>query len=149
MTFFMRRVGTHADAEDLTQAVFERLLRRQDQEHPSPDGYIFTVAANLLRDRARRGGVRSVYSQVVIALEDRGRDPLDPHRQAAGREAIRLLVAGLKTLPARTRDIFILYRLENIDLDDIAESFGISKSAVKKHVTKAMTNLMNATKDAR
>jgi RNA polymerase sigma-70 factor (ECF subfamily) len=38
--------------------------------------------------------------------------------------------------------IFILYRLEAMPRKKIAESFGLSVSAVEKHIAKAMKLLM-------
>lgn len=53
--FFERRVGNLAEAEDLAQEVFERLARQSDLGRLEQlDGYVFTVATNLLRDRARK-----------------------------------------------------------------------------------------------
>lgn len=142
MSFFLRRVRDHAEAEDLTQEVFARLLGSHDTVARSPDAYVFQVASNLLGDRARRAKVRADYRERIGAVEGLGTDPLDPHRIAAGRAALAALAAGLQDLPERTRTIFTLYRVENMSLDAIAEGFGISKSAVKKHVTKAMAFLM-------
>lgn len=68
-------------------------------------------------------------------------DPLDPHRVATGREGLVTLVRALDELPERTRKIFLLYRYEQIDRATIADSFGISVSAVEKHLSKAMTAL--------
>jgi RNA polymerase sigma factor (sigma-70 family) len=142
MSFFLRRVNNHAEAEDLTQEVFAKLLGRTDETIDSPDSYVFQTAANLLRDRARRAQVRRAYSEAVSVTEGLGVELLDPHRIAAGRDDLAALRRGLMTLPERTRTIFVLYRIENLSLDDIAVAFGISKSAVKQHVMKAMASLM-------
>lgn len=142
MSFFLRRVRNHAEAEDLTQEVLARLLVSGERPEPSPDSYIFQVAVNLLRDRARRNKVRVEYVQGAGALNEQDVELLDPARVAGARDALAALVAGLEALPERTRSIFILYRIEDVDLETIARSFGISKSAVKKQVMKAMAALM-------
>lgn len=149
MSFFLRRVRNHAEAEDLTQEVFVRLLGSSEEVTKSPDAYVFQVASNLVRDRARRSKVRSEYRQTTASLDGHGIEPFDPHRIIASRDALSLFAQGLEDLPERTRNIFTLYRIENMSLDLIAESFGISKSAVKKHVTKAMVFLMARTRDSR
>lgn len=142
MAFFLRRVRDHHEAEDLTQEVFLRLLGQGALGEEPPDGYVFQVAANLLRDRARRIKVRADHRVMAGEIEDRGAESLDPARITVGRDALAALAAGLETLPERTRTIFTLYRIESIGMDAIAESFGISKSAVKKQVMKAMAALM-------
>lgn len=143
MSFFLRRIHNHAEAEDLTQEVFARLLRGgENQLGQNSDAYIFQIAANLLRDRARRSRVRTEHLQLTGVLEAEDSELLDPSRVVGARDALAAFVTGLDALPARTRSIFILYRIENLDLDAIARSFGISKSAVKQQVMKAMAVLM-------
>jgi len=142
MAFFLRRVHNPADAEDLTQEVFIRIAAADDSAMRSADAYIFQVAANLLRDRARRGKVRSDYVAGMRAVDGAGVETLDPYRVAAGREALSILSAGIDELPERTRQIFLLFRYENLTQRMIAESFGISVSSVEKHIYRAMARLM-------
>lgn len=144
MAFFLRRVHNPADAEDLTQEVFIRIATQADGQGAmrSADAYIFQIAANLLRDRARRAKVRADHVAGMRVVDGAATEPLDPYRVAAGREALALLVAGLDDLPERTRQIFLLFRYENLDQRAIAESFGISVSAVEKHIYRAMARLM-------
>lgn len=149
MSFFLRRVRNHAEAEDLTQEVFARLLKDGGRSTQSPDSYVFQVAVNLLRDGARRSKVRMEYLQGAAQLDEQDVELLDPSRVVGARAALGALIAGLESLPERTRSIFILYRIENLDLDTIARGFGISKSAVKKQVMKAMAVLMAQVRDFR
>src|SRR3546814_19101281 len=55
--FFLRRVHNRAEAEDLTQDVFVRLIRagRSDRIE-NPNAFVFKLATNLLRDRGRAAG---------------------------------------------------------------------------------------------
>src|ERR1700684_2870056 len=51
--FFYRRLRTKADAADLVQEVYLRMLRVGDPEAiRNPEAYLFTVAANLLKENA-------------------------------------------------------------------------------------------------
>lgn len=147
MSFFLRRVRDHAEAEDLTQDVFARLLAGAETNAGSPDAYVFQIAANLLTDRARRARVRTDFRENLGQIEDFDVEPLDPHRHVAGRAALETFARGLDELPERTRTIFILYRIENIGQAEIADALGITTSAVKKHVAKAMAFLMKRMKD--
>ena len=142
MAFFLRRSQTHSEAEDLTQEVFIRIASLDEQQLRSADAYIFQVAANLLRDRARREKIRVEHAVGTRASDGFGIEQLDPHRVAAGREQLQLLSAALAELPERTRQVFLLYRYENVPHRTIAESFGISVSAVEKHLYRAMAHCM-------
>jgi len=54
------------------------------------------------------------------------------------RERLNRVNAGLAKLPARTREIFLLHRLEGMKYREIAARYGISQSAVEKHIARAM-----------
>lgn len=142
MSFFLKRTHDHTEAEDLTQETFARVFGGAGATTGLHSGYVFQVAANLLRDRARRLHVRAEYREALGALEGRAIDWIDPEQIVADRAALGALIAGLAELPERTRRIFVLYRVENISKRMIAESFAISTSAVEKHVARAMSHLM-------
>ena len=149
MAFFLRRLRNHAEAEDLTQEVFVRLATSDRPAMQSAEAYIFRIATNMLSDRGRREKVRSDYRAAIWADDPVGVDPLDPGRVADAREDIAAVVGALKDLPERTRTIFILYRLENMDKRSIADALGISVSAIDKHLTRAQTHLVHAVRGER
>lgn len=148
--FFRRRCRNPADAEDLTQEVFVRILRR-DESAPVDhlDRYIFQIAANLLRDEARRGVTRHIAQHVEYSQPDGGAQPdrnlidsLDPYRIAEARDTLSHSLAALLQLGERTRDIFVLSRVEKFKHKEIADMMGISVSAVEKHLVKALMHLV-------
>src|SRR5258706_5019918 len=55
--FFYRTTGSRTDAEDLMQEVFVRFVRMIGSYHHDGrfEAWLFRIAANLGRDRARRG----------------------------------------------------------------------------------------------
>lgn len=147
--YFSRRVKDRCEAEDLTQEVFVRLVRQAKQpRREAIQAYVFVTAANLLKDRARQrishrtDAHRSLdevseSSPAALALvEDR-----DPERVLNGKDTLREFVGALEELSERTRDIFILSRIEHMHQGAIAKLFGISVSAVEKHVMKALSHL--------
>ena len=142
MAYFMRRLRSHADAEDMTQNVFLRLAgQQQPAEMQSPEAYIFQIAANLLRDDARRDKVRREYKAAVATADGLGIDPIDPLRIASDKEALTLLRAGIGELPERTRAVFLLSRLENVDRAALAESYGVSISTIDRELARALALL--------
>jgi RNA polymerase sigma factor (sigma-70 family) len=145
LAYFLRRVSNPAEAEDLAHDVFLRLAGVPLEQLRSADAYIFQVAANLLRDRARRRQVRDVYVATQIAAID-AEEPethaQDPARIEAARRCLAALVARLMELPERTREIFILYRIENVARRNIAQAYGLSISTVEKEIARATAYLM-------
>ena len=148
--FFMRRAASRADAEDLVQEVFVRMLARGGAgDIESADSFVFAIAGNLLRDRARMAQTRraSAHDPVEGAYDtDHVDDALVEHcapdRVLLDRERLALVTRALEDLSERTRNIFVLYRLENMRRRDIAALYGITVSAVEKHIAKALDHLM-------
>ena len=85
--------------------------------------------------------MREAYRFGVLAGEGVGVEPIDPERVLAGRQSLGQIAAALREAPERTRAIFLLYRVEQMKKRDIAETYGISTSAVDKHLMKAMAHL--------
>jgi RNA polymerase sigma factor (sigma-70 family) len=147
MSYFLRRVGDAAEAEDLTQDVFIRLLSAAERQ-PIEDveALVFVTAGNLLKDRgrksSRRGEATGAIDQALVSeltrefVEDR-----DPERVLLGRESFAEVLSALAELSQRTRDIYVLFRLENMKQRDIAELFGIARSTVEKEVMRATLHL--------
>ena len=48
---------------------------------------------------------------------------------------------ALTELHPRTRDVFVLHRLEQMKQAEIAGLFGISVSSVEKHIARALEHL--------
>lgn len=142
LAFFRRRTGNPAEAEDMAQEVLARIYATAGLERETAPAYIFRAAANLLHDRARREGVRAAWREEAMAQHESSVDSRDPERVLAGQQALDAIQKALNSLPERTRVIFILYRLEAMPRKKIAESFGLSVSAVEKHIAKAMKLLM-------
>jgi RNA polymerase sigma factor (sigma-70 family) len=152
MTYFQRQTGDHAEAEDLTQEVLLRLVRvNGDEAIEAPDEFVFTIASNLLRDRARKRVTRQADRHVSLhpapdenatsAPLQLAAEDLPADRVLMGKERLRRVLDALADLPERTREIFVLYRLERLRQAQIAERLGISVSAVEKHVVRAVAHL--------
>lgn len=145
LAFFHRRARSLAEAEDLTQEVFVRLARRPDTTQATSDGFIFTIAANLLRDNARRSITHARDSHVPLEGHQDFHltltDSIEPERILLSRDVLARVVNILERLNPRTRDIFLLFRLEGVKQRDIAQLFGISVSAVEKHIAKALGHI--------
>lgn len=131
-----RRTG-YPDAEDLLHSAFLRLERyRAEHVVADPASFIVRTAVNLAIDQRRRDAY--VIEQPVDApgLQFVDSAPLqDEVNQARARlERVR---EGLARLSPRTREIFLMHRIEGLRYREIAHSLGISQSAVEKHIAKA------------
>ena len=141
--FFERRLRASPDPEDLVQEVFIRLIR---QEHigdvQNLDGYVFQIAANVLRDYARRWSVRENEANPVALDDDVLEGGFTPERVLLGRESLEQLISALHDLPTMTQAIFTLYHFEGVAQVDIARKLKMSISTVEKHMGRANRHLL-------
>jgi RNA polymerase sigma-70 factor (ECF subfamily) len=136
--FFTRRLSDPVEAEDMTQDVFCRLAIGARGEKSACDSYVFAIAANLLRDRARRERVRMNYCEARKLDAFLGIDLIDPFRVAAGRQDLSSLAGTVASLPDKTRAIFILNRVDGVDKHRLAERFGLTVRMIEIHIKRAL-----------
>jgi RNA polymerase sigma factor (sigma-70 family) len=148
MSFFLRRVGNRTEAEDLTQDVFLHLLGAGDPDRiRNADAFVFRIASNLLRDRGRRSAARGsvlpagVDGHLVNELAREFLEDRDPERALIAREQIASVFQALDELEERTKDIYVLFRLEAMKQREIATLFGLTVKSVEKHVMRATLHL--------
>jgi len=142
--FFARRVSVSAEADDLTQEVFTRVLRRAESGEPVEnfEGYVFQIAANLLSHRARQDIRRRALNDCVEAQDwTKGGAEFTPERIVSAREECRQVMAALQELPERVRTVFVLNRFEELTGVEIARRLGISVSTVEKAMMRALAHL--------
>lgn len=139
LRFFTKQLGNAADAEDLTQEVFVRLVRHEDRTSiRHMEAYLFQTASNLLRDRLRRDVTHRTRDH--LSLEDANFEGVVPSEERVyqGREAIQDFLSVLAEMPPRRRAVFLMHRFRGLSYGAIAMELGISVSVVEKHMMKAL-----------
>jgi RNA polymerase sigma-70 factor (ECF subfamily) len=138
LRFFARRAGRD-DAPDLVQEAFVRMAGRDLvplQRIDDPAAYLTRIATNLVRDRAKSATQRAAAAQTPY--DDTVHSGFDPHRQLADRDALARLNVAVGRLNRRTRQVFLLHRVEGLSYAEIAGEMGMSVKGVKKQMAKAL-----------
>ncbi len=131
-----RRTRGQADSEDLLQAAFVRFEQyRKDHQVNNPAGFLVRTAVNIWVDNHRHDKHSRAY---VAEMGHEGQNfaPLQDEVIAARARLTRAKL-GLEQLPPRTREIFLMHRLDELKYHEIATRLGISTSAVEKHIARA------------
>ncbi len=124
-------------AEDLVQEAFIRLARSADKinDQQRAAAYLRSIVLNLARDHNRRGLVslrhRVPTSDSEAALED----------TLELSEDIAAVISALRELAPRQRDCLVLRYYDELGIDDIAETLGLSRNSVKTHLTRGLRAL--------
>lgn len=140
--FFVRKVGVE-EAQDLVQEVFLCLHTRSVCEDvENVERYLFKVAHNVLTSRHRYRTVRGADHQVPLDAVQEPADELSPERIALGRAEYERLIEAVRNLPPRAQTAFLLHRFRQMTYKAIARHMGISRSAVKQLVLRAMSRIV-------
>jgi RNA polymerase sigma-70 factor (ECF subfamily) len=146
-------VGSHEQAEDLTQEVFLRVYRARESYEPGAkfSTWLYTiathVAANALRTRSRR-------HEVTLQVRDSGLTdvrPLEkmlqassgqmPARQLDKAEMREIVQIALESLGQRQRMAVLLSKFEGMSYAEIAAVMDLSPQAIKSLLSRARENL--------
>lgn len=137
LAFVTGRVRCRHMAADLTQESYARVLAAEQRGEvvTDPRALLFTAARHLVIDAVRRRSVADGWAAEQAALLP----PFAPSAEytAAQRQVVRRVAACLEALPARRRDVFLMFRVYGHSRQEIARVLDISEAAVAKHVVRA------------
>lgn len=131
--YLQRLTGDEDVAEDIAQESFVRLLRQTlPEEEIRP--WLFTVAMNLVRDRARKHERRQ---RLLTSAPDLvTRTPL-PDEDVERAERIAAVRDVLERLPERDRQL-LLMREEGFKYEEIARVIGVAPASVGTLIARAL-----------
>lgn len=124
-----RLLGDPVAAEDVAAETLARAYARWSKVAglPHRDRWVLRVAANLAIDQARRRVPRTLPPEPVSADEA---------------STLRLaLLAALRSLSKRQREVIVLRYLSDLSEADVAELLGMSVGAVKTHLHRGVVGL--------
>lgn len=128
-----RITGNAADAEDVLQTVFLRLLRRDSANGPlkNPESYLRRAAIHASLDTVRAGrGTHVPIDQVI-----------EPLAQSEPVELRKSLILALARLSPREAEVFALRCFEDLSNKEIALTLGISQVHVAVILHRARTQI--------
>lgn len=131
------QIGSADEATDLVQEAFSRLLGASAATPlRNPAAFLNRIVRNLLIDRSRRNAVRppfvSLQPDTDIAVPPEQGEALELDQM---HQRYRDIVDAL---PPRTREVFLLHRVNHLGYREIAERLDISIRTVEWHVAQAI-----------
>jgi RNA polymerase sigma-70 factor, ECF subfamily len=158
--FILRFVRDAAQAEDVLQETFLRLIKGADayERQAKFTTWLYTIARNLCVDAARRGKHRNAASldapvngdegsSALIDLVADGKAGVD--REAIGRELAVRIKQAVEALPDEQREIFLLREVSDLQFNEIAKIVGCPENTVKSRMRYALEKLREALEEYR
>lgn len=147
--FISKRVRTVADARDLAQEAYVRLLRMQRKDlirHPR--AYLYRIAANVLHEFELQR--KADVAGLARWTEEQQLDGGGYARSDAEDPALRSrLDSVLGELSPKCRAVLILHRRDGMTYEEIGTRIGISPSMVKKYLSQGLRHCRARLAEAR
>jgi len=128
---------TREDVEDIAQDVFLKLFARIDQVHPDENfpGWLARVTVNTCYDELRKTRRRKV------AMETYGPEMAGQYVSPQEPESIGKARLALQRLDAKLRVPLVLKEVEEMSVEEIAKTMGLTQTNVKVRLFRARKKL--------
>jgi len=162
VTRYMRRayyvalglVGSHDDAQDLSQEAFARVYRNHEQldAERSFYGLVYRVLRRLcfnhLRDTKNRAAKLEEQGAWLMDEARSRQSDADTTRRAELNELRSLLSAAIQALTANEREVFVLKEFDGLRYREISDLLDIPIGTVMSRLYAARRSLANSLGDA-
>ncbi|MGW9166934.1 sigma-70 family RNA polymerase sigma factor [Agromyces sp. NPDC055658] len=134
-----RVLGSVADAEDVTQETYVRLLARGDEPLDDPRAWLVTVASRLSIDRLRahehsRRAYVGPWLPEPIVTDERTL----PEDRVTLDDSVRMaLLVVLEQLTPAERTAFLLHDVFDLGFDQVSEVLGVSVASARQSASRA------------
>lgn len=142
--FVRRNLRLADDVVDVRQDIYERALAGAKRGLPGDTrSYTFTIARNVLIDRARRGRVISFDQIADLDSLPTEEDLYATDRHLTARDELRRAMKGLDNLPPRCREVVRLRKVEGLSINETAARLGVGHHTIERQLTLGLRALAN------
>jgi RNA polymerase sigma-70 factor (ECF subfamily) len=130
------------DLDDLVSEAMTRAFATPEFRHiVHGRAYLFQIARNMIIDEARR---EKIVSLALVADLDMIAVDHTAEARLQARDELRRLEAIIESLPIQCRRAFLLRRVHDKSVQEIADEMGLSVFTVDKHIGRAALKIMQA-----
>jgi len=138
--YVKKRVNIKEDAEDLTQDIFLKLSKADNQNINSIKSWVFSIAKNTIIDYYRKKKISTTE------IEDIPFEPEVVDKDAAV-ELSKCVARFVNELPEEYRSIMTLSELEGVPQKEIAERLNMNYVTVRSKVQRGRKKLKDKISD--
>ncbi|MGO4770376.1 RNA polymerase sigma-70 factor [Flavobacterium sp. W22_SRS_FK3] len=129
-------------SQNIVQDVFVDLWeRKSDIDINAIEPYLFRAVKNQVFKHYQNNR----FDKTI--LEDKFEDYVIDHFATIDPEIMDLIYSLLDKLPEKRKEVLLMYKMQDMTIDQIADELGISKQTVKNQITSALKQLREGLKD--
>lgn len=153
--FALRKTRSASLADDVMQDAWLKLfdlVRSPDFDGRAvrnPLSYLRRIIANLVVDRQRQASAQARRITPGDLPQDARSEAPSAFQVVAGRQEIAIVQAAIAELPDKCREVILLYRGQDLTMQQVGDRLGISPRTVENHLAKAMSHCRRRLKEAR
>lgn len=137
--FLRRRFPAITEVDDLMQEAYARIWRaRTLGTIANPRAFLFQIVRNLAHDHHRRESRNPPVPLTGLEAERVFDDEPSAAEHASRGQEREILLAAVRALPERCREVVLLRYLEGLSYKEIAIQLNISPETVKVHLAKGL-----------
>jgi RNA polymerase sigma-70 factor (ECF subfamily) len=143
-----RMLGSEPAAEDVAQSLYLKVQRVQDDPPiMNKRAFLNRLATNLATDWLRAEKRHDALFEVIDPAPEVACEAPLIDRQMLDREQLERLMAGVEELTPRCRQVFLMRKFEELQVNEIARRLGITRSMVARHMENALRHLFARVQD--
>lgn len=129
-------------AQNIVQDVFIDLWERKDDLNINAiEPYLFRAVKNQIFKHYQNNR----FDKTI--MEDKFEDYIIDNFSTIDPEVTDLLYSLLDKLPEKRKEVLLMYKFQDMSIDQIADELGISKQTVKNQISSALKQLREGLKD--
>lgn len=139
-----RGAPTGVDPDDIIQEAYTILAELEsvdDIRHPR--AYLFQVARSVITRHVRRARIVAIHAVDDLERLEHPDEAASPERHTIDRDELRQLAKAIAAMPLKTREAFVLRRVNGLPQREIAARMRISENTVETHISRGILFLMD------
>ena len=136
LAFIKKRLHGSQLADDTLHDLYLKLQKQSlTSSIQYPKAYLFRMASNLIIDAQRRAARQEITGNDEVLEQP---NEIGPEELVVQAQRLSIIKQAMSELPEKTRDVFKMQRLQQLEKAEVAEKLGISVSMVEKHLRCAV-----------
>lgn len=132
------------DPGDIIQEAYTILAELESVEAiRHPRAYLFQVARSVITRHLRRARIVPIHTVDDLERLDLPDGAASPEQSTIDRDELRQLARAIAAMPPKTREAFVLRRVDGLSQREIAARMRISENTVETHISRGILFLID------